>query len=203
MISYLKGKLIEKTPVMVVIECSNIAFEFKIPLSTFEKLPSLGMSVQINVHVNVSDDGLKLYGFYSVQEKELFKLLITVTGIGPKLAVSILSAINWQTFIKHLSNDDEKALTAVPGLGKKTAQRLILELKDKIEKTSLLSISEKIEDSQLKIIKEAETALLTLGYKSLDIRPIIEECINNDNITTSEQLIKMVIKMMYSNKKRR
>ena len=197
MISYIKGKVIEKTPVLTVLECSNVAFEIRTPLSTYEKLPLSGKEVKLYIHFNVSDDEVRLYGFISIQEKDLFKLLISVNGIGPKLALSVLSSINWQTFIKHIRTEDEKALTIVPGLGKKTAQRLILELKDKIEKMDSITLPENIESGRLNLFKEAETALLTLGYKLGDIRSALDELKTHRDVTTSEQLIKLVIKKMY------
>jgi len=201
MIAYIKGTVIEKSPVMVILECSNIAFSIHIPLSTYEKLPMLNNEVTLNIHFNISDGDVRLYGFKTEQEKELFRLLISVNGIGPKIALAILSSINWQSFIKHIRLEDDKALTIVPGLGKKTAQRLILELKDKIEKSDLVSSVEMISGSPLQIFNEAESALVTLGYKLSDIRLVFDEIEKSGDISSSEQIIKQVIKLIYQKKK--
>lgn len=200
MISYIKGTVIDKSPVMVIVECSNIAFEIRIPVSTYEKLPLPGNEVILHIHFNISEDDVKLYGFISVQEKELFKLLLSVSGIGPKIGLTILSSINWQTFIKHIRYEDTKALTIIPGLGKKTAQRLILELKDKVEKSDMTYMIRDVEDSKTNLFDEAETALITLGYKLPDIRKALDNLDNRNEIKSSEELIKLVIKHIYQKK---
>lgn len=203
MISYIKGTVITKNPVSATLECSNIAFEINIPLSTYERLPKTGEETCLFIHFSVSDDGIKLFGFISTEEKELFKMLISVNGIGPKIALTILSSIDWKTFIRHIRYEDQKALTIVPGLGKKTAQRLILELKDKIEKSDLISASHPEGRDSPDIFNEAESALVTLGYKLSDIRRVFDSIEEPAQVASSEDLIKLVIKKLYMIKKGR
>ncbi len=201
MISYIKGKVISKNPVSLILECSNVAFEVNIPVSTYEKLPDIGRETCMFIHFSVADDGIKLFGFISIEEKDLFKMLISVNGIGPKIALTILSSIDWRSFIKHIRHEDHKALVIVPGLGKKTAQRLILELKDKIEKSDLIYATHSEERTHQNIYNEAESALVTLGYKLADIRRVFDTIENQDQVSSSEELIKVVIKRLYQIKK--
>ncbi len=197
MISHIRGMVIEKNPVRTVIEANNIGYDIKIPLSTYEKLPSINEEILLYIVMTMSDDEIRLYGFSSQQEKDLFKLLVTVNGIGPKIALSVLSAMSYQNFIKSVQTENDKLLTIVPGLGKKTAQRLILELRDKLDIVSdyVPGMADKNH-----IVAEAETALLTLGYKLPDIRKTIEHIWEDDKFKSSELLIKMTIQSLYKSK---
>ncbi len=202
MFSYLKGKLTEKNPTKVVIDCNGIGYEMSIPLSTYEKLSAPEREVKLHVHLVVSEDDMKLYGFYSQEEKELFRLLISLSGVGPKIAISILSAMSIQNFIKFVRTENDKALTIIPGLGKKTAQRLILELKDKLSSLPLLNMPDQTVEGVDRYIAEAESALITLGYKQPDISYAIEDLLSREkDIESSEQLIKMTIQNMYKKKR--
>lgn len=201
MFSYLKGKLTEKTPMRIVLDCSGIGYEIRIPLSTFEKLGDQDEEAKLFVHLSLSDDDMKLYGFHSFEEKELFLLLISIAGIGPKIALSILSAMTVRNFAKFIRTENDNALTIVPGLGKKTAQRLILELKDKLSSISLLSLPDEPAEGRDKLLAEAESALVTLGYNASDISIAIEDLYKEEaEITSSEQLIKKTIQYLYKNR---
>jgi Holliday junction DNA helicase RuvA len=203
MFSFLRGKLSEKTPMRVVIDCNGVGYEVGIPLSTYEKLGNPEQEISLHVHLAVSDDDLKLFGFFSVEEKELFRLLITISGIGPKIALSILSAMSITNFVKFVRTENDQALTVIPGLGKKTAQRLILELKDKLASLPALTITGAAVEGIEKYIQEAESALVTLGYKQTEISYAIEDLLKQEiNIGSSEELIKMTIQNMYKKRSR-
>lgn len=201
MISYISGILVSKSPVRVVLDCNNIGYDLRIPISTYEKLPALNKEVKLEIHMVVSDDDIRLYAFHTWQEKELFVLLTTVNGIGPKIALSILSAMSWQAFVKNVCSENVDSLTIVPGLGKKTAQRLILELKDKIASSDLASSTDDVDDQKMKLINEAEAALVTLGYKLPDVRKTLKKMVTEENIDSSELLIKAAIRHIYRGKK--
>jgi len=201
MFSFINGKLAEKTPMKIVLDCNGIGYDIRIPLSTYEKLDKLQEETKLLVHLVVSEDDMKLYGFYTNEERELFRLLISISGIGPKIALSVLSAMTIQTFIKSIRTENDNALTIVPGLGKKTAQRLILELKDKLTTMQIFTISDSAVEGVDKILIEAETALITLGYKQSDISIALEELLKEEQeIKTSEELIKKTIQYLYKNR---
>ncbi|MCB5230949.1 MAG: Holliday junction branch migration protein RuvA [Candidatus Cloacimonas sp.] len=197
MFSYIKGYLVEKSPVKAVIECANIGYEIQIPLSTFEKLGVIGTETKLFTHLAVSDDGLRLFGFHTHAEKELFLLITNVSGFGPKIGLSILSSMSVTTFLNAVRNDDDKVLTIAPGLGKKKSQRLVLELKDKVASFEALEIAEYEGVGVNKMAAEAETALLTLGYKTSDIRAAFDNIIETEENITSEMLIKLTIQHLY------
>lgn len=197
MFSYIKGFLVEKTPTSVVLECNNIGYDIKIPLSTYEKLGVKNSEVRLYVHLAVSEDDLKFYGFYTHAEKELFLLITTVSGIGPKIGLSILSAMSVASFIRAVRTDNDDALTIVPGLGKKKSQRLILELKDKLASFEALEIASYDEPGVDRVAAEAEVALQTLGYKQSDIRSAFDAILAKESVGSSELLIKMTIQYLY------
>src|SRR5512138_500374 len=131
MIARLSGTLIEKTVIQCVIDVHGVAYRVLIPLSTFTELPEIGQPTVIHVHTHVREDAIHLYGFHVPAEREVFELMISVSGIGPKLAVNILSGITPEELIRAVKEDDLRRLTAIPGVGRKTAERMVLELKDK------------------------------------------------------------------------
>src|ERR1041385_389620 len=133
MISFLHGKLIEALPTQVIIEAHGVGYEALIPLTSYDKLPQPGQEVKLLTHLAVREDAHTLYGFMSAAERELFRLLInTVSGIGPKIALNVLSGISVTAFRGAVANNDTKALSQISGVGKKTAERIVVELKDRI-----------------------------------------------------------------------
>ena len=204
MYAYLNGILSEKTSDTVVIDCNGIGFELKIPLSSYELLPDINEFIKLYVYNLQNDEGTKLFGFLNKQEKELFKLLININRIGPKLGLAILSSMTMQELIKAIVSGNPKTIAKTPGLGTKSAERLIIELKDKIEQISELDL-EMNKDSysqstntniQESIWIEVETALLSLGYKSFEIKKALQ---NTDigNYMTTEEILKICIKYIY------
>lgn len=133
MIALLRGILEEKHPNQAIVVCQGVGYDVAIPVTTFSTLPALGEEVTLRVHTHVREDALVLYGFATVEEKALFEKLITVTGVGPKLAITILSGVPARELAGIIRTGEVAQLTRIPGIGKKTAERLVLELRDKID----------------------------------------------------------------------
>lgn len=168
MITFLHGKLVDALPTQVTVDVNGVGYEVLIPLSSFDKLPAPGNEIKLLTHLQVRDDAHVLYGFMSGTERELFRLLINhVSGIGPKIALNILSGINATAFRGAVANGDVKALSSISGVGKKTAERIVVELKDKIGQAGALEASSAgraLSDSDQKI-NDAVLALMALGFK--------------------------------------
>lgn len=195
MYAYLCGKLADKTPSSVIIDCGGIGFDVKIPLSTYEKLPTVQSTVLLYTHQVVSEDEHRLFGFISEGERHLFRLLININRIGPKLALGILSGIPVPMLISAVQTRDHRLLAKVPGLGDKSAQRLIIELADKVNEIEDTGVVVKHDEGDL--FPEVETALISLGYKAPDIRRAFLDLQKTQEITSLEQAIKLVIRYLY------
>ena len=163
MISYLKGKLVNKSPTEIIIEVNNVGYRVGISLATFERLSNVGKDIKIFTHTYVREDALKLYGFTTKEERQIFLLLIDVKGIGPKLALTILSGVSPDRLKAAIVNEDLGLLTTIAGVGKKTAQRLIVEIKEPL--SAILPEGEVPGKEDLVLRNEAVNALVTLGYK--------------------------------------
>jgi len=162
MISQIRGRLAYKSPEEIVIDVHGVGYGIKVPLSTFYELPGIGEEILLLIYTYVREDSLHLYGFLTPKEKELFRLLIGVSGVGPKLAINVLSGISAGELERALKDEDLVRLTRIPGVGRKTAERMLLELKDKVvvsETTVVPGIRGKEE-----MIKDALSALVNLGY---------------------------------------
>jgi Holliday junction DNA helicase RuvA len=160
MIARLNGLLIEKAPPLIVVECAGVGYEVEVPMSTFYNLPDVGTQVTLLTHMVVREDAQLLYGFGSVQEKSTFRQLLKVNGIGAKSALSILSGVSIDDLVEAIGSQEVAVLTRIPGVGKKTAERLLLELKDKFEATGLSSITGHAKSATQDVLN----ALLALGY---------------------------------------
>jgi Holliday junction DNA helicase RuvA len=192
MYDYIKGKLVRKLPTSAVIDVNGLGFDLKISLSTSQKLPGEGQDVTLKTYLHVREDILQLYGFSDDEEREIFNGLLSISGVGPKLAQTILSGLSPQRLIKAVKEDDEKTLNSISGVGKKTAQRLIVELKDKFKhfrtdteetgnvKFGKLSVSE----------EEALMGLLSLGYGRFQA----EKALQKVNASGSELTVELMIK---------
>src|SRR5207249_11563662 len=171
MITFLHGKLIESLPTQVTVEVNGVGYEVIIPLSSYDKLPQPGQPVKLLTHLAVREDAHILYGFMSAAERELFRLLIhTVSGIGPKIALNVLSGISVTAFRGAVANQDIKLLSQISGVGKRTAERIVVELKDKIGAAGAWEASSaqrglSSEDQKLNV---AVLALMALGFKQVD-----------------------------------
>lgn len=187
MIYKLTGKLIEKQPSFIAVDVNGVAYEVGISLFTYSSLPAIDSVVQIYTHMSVREDGVFLYGFLSIEEKQLFLLLISVSGIGPKLAVKILGGISVDQFKNAIFSSDYDVLSSISGVGKKTAQRIVVELKDKFKDATVTS-------SNIGSTKEdVVSALVNLGYKQADCLKALES-IPND--TSFEDMLKDAFKIL-------
>ncbi len=169
MISFLNGTLRDKGENTLVIEVGGMGFEVSVPVTVLENLPSLGKSVRLHTHLHVRDDCLQLYGFSSSPERDLFLKLISISGIGPKVALSVLSVYTPEGFARAVDEGDAEALTVIPGIGKKGANRLLLEMREKIE----LGVEDDwggLPSGARDVLKEARAALTNLGYTRSEAR---------------------------------
>ncbi len=171
MISFLHGKLVETLPTQVILEVHGVGYEVLIPLSSYDKLPGPGQEVKLLTHLVVREDAHTLYGFMTGPERELFRMLInTVSGIGPKIALNILSGISVTAFRGAVANGDVKALSQISGVGKKTAERIVVELKDKVGAAGAweaLSAQRALSPEDQKV-NDAVLALVALGFKQIE-----------------------------------
>src|SRR5438128_1542378 len=178
MITFLHGTLVEALPTQVTVDIHGIGYEVLIPLSSYDKLPPPGQEVKLLTHLVVREDAHTLYGFMSAAERELFRLLInTVSGVGPRIAVNILSGINVTTFRGAVANGDVKVLSQISGVGKKTAERIVVELKDKIGAAGAweaLSAQRALSPADQKL-NDAMLALLALGFKQLEAHDAVRK----------------------------
>ena len=199
MIAHLKGILRKKTTHTIIIEVNGVGYEVIPPLSTFYSLPEENEEVGIHIYTHVREDALLLFGFQTMIEKDIFRLLISVSGIGPKLAINILSGIGPDDLLTAVAGNDVARLQSIPGVGKKTAERMALELKDKARK--LMSDSEippvQIPAPEHKtILDDALSALLNLGYPVKTARQAVEKAILNLKDVSLEGVIKEALRLL-------
>jgi Holliday junction DNA helicase RuvA len=194
MIGSLNGLIISKRPSEVLLEVNGIGYEVYIPLSTSFKLPSVDQTVQLLTHLIVREDQHTLYGFITEDERKLFRALIKISGVGAKLALTILSGINVEGFIRSVQMQDVDTLIHLPGIGKKTAERLLVEMKDKVGQMGDIALNDAIESKDLRIIQEAHNALTSLGYKSVEARKILDGI--DSNGLTVEALLKQALQSL-------
>jgi Holliday junction DNA helicase RuvA len=176
MITYLYGKLIEAIPTQVTVEVNGVGYETLIPLSSYDKLPAPGQTVKLLTHLVVREDAHVLYGFMTAAERQLFRLLInSVSGIGPKTALNILSGINVTAFRGAVAGGDTKMLSQISGVGKKTAERIIIELKDKIGPGGVLEAqsAQRALSADEQKVNDAVLALIALGFKPAEAHETI------------------------------
>ena len=194
MIGSLNGLIISKNPSEVLLEVNGIGYEVHVPLSTSFKLPSVDQTVQLLTHLLVREDQHTLYGFITEDERKLFRALIKISGVGAKLALTILSGINVEGFIRSVQMQDVDTLIHLPGIGKKTAERLLVEMKDKVGQMGDIAQNDAVESKDLRIIKEAHNALTSLGYKSVEARKILDGI--DSNGLTVEALLKQALQSL-------
>jgi len=202
MIAFLNGILRKKEPVLSIIECGGVGYEVNTPLSTFDKLPEQGKQVQLHIHYSFNQmDGERLFGFFTSEEKQLFRLLINISKVGPKLALAVLSGLPLNDLIRAVQMGDVSLIATIPGIGKKSAERLIIELKDKVGSIGSTDMISSGGHSSSDIVLEAESALLTLGYKQIEVRKIISNLLKENEFSSSEEIVKTAIKAMYKKRK--
>ncbi len=200
MISYLKGILTKKSPTEIIVDVVGVGYSVNISLSTYEQLSEINSEVLILTHHHIREDAQLLYGFATETEREMFRMLISVSGIGPKMAQTILSGIRPDELMRTISVSAISSLTAIPGVGKKTAERMVLELKDKVAKIEGSGKIIDLPNTGASIRSEALTALVSLGFSrekaELSLRGVLNE-VNGKTISV-EELIKRALQ--YSGK---
>ena len=196
MISYIKGTLVEKTPARIVVEASGVGHEILIPLSSYDGLGSVGSETLVYTHFHVREDAHELFGFATPKERWLFKLLISVSGIGPRSALTILSGASVDDFCDAIAREQADFLTAISGVGRKTAQRLIVELKSKISQEDVKLIGAGAGKVAAKdAISEAVQALVSLGFPNHIARRAVERsAAETDKELCVEELIRGALK---------
>jgi Holliday junction DNA helicase RuvA len=172
MIGFLRGKLVYKAPPLLILEVNGVGYEIEAPMSVFYQLPSIGDDITLQTHLIVREDAHNLFGFASLEEKNLFKTLIKISGVGAKLALTILSGQTPEQFKACIQNGDTHALVRMPGVGQKTAERLIIELRGKLP--SLDKNVAQVLPTINSAVDEAISALCSLGYKPLDASRMVQ-----------------------------
>lgn len=192
MIAHLRGSLQSKSPRYLILDVNGVGYEVTVPLTTFYELPDLGSTVSFHIHTHVRENALQLYGFRTPQEKELFVRLMGVNGIGPRLAINILSGISAGELVATVRQEDVARLTVIPGVGRKTAERIIVELRDKLAGLDVPGESDlpARQQKSTAVLDDALSALLNLGYRrAVAQRAIDQACkILQRNITVENLL---------------
>lgn len=193
MITTIRGRIIQKSPTFIVIDVGGLGHKVNISMATYETLPTMDSEVFLFTELIVREDSLTLYGFSSEEERKLFNLLISVSGIGPKSGIGILSGTKQDEFRTAILTGDTAFLKKLPGVGKKTAERLIVELKDKFD-NQLISTSATSNISN--VTEDATLALISLGYKQASASKLVSQAVksSNNKIEKSEELIKLALK---------
>ena len=189
MIARLRGKLAEKEPARVVIDVGGVGYEVFIPTTTFTAMPNAGAEVSLDIHTHVREDALTLYGFSSRQERRVFERLISISGIGPKLAVTILSGSSVEGLVGAIRRGDLARLTSIPGVGKKTAERIVVELKDKLQEFTE-------EPAKPVVETDVVSALENLGYSRPMAEAAVRRAANGDEDAAFDVLFKRALQIL-------
>jgi len=191
MITHIQGRLIEKNPTDVVIDCNGVGYFINISLHTFSQLP-VSENVKLYTHLHVKEDSHTLYGFYEKVEREIFRLLITVSGVGTSIARTMLSSLSPQEVTEAIASNNVTSIQSVKGIGAKTAQRVILDLKDKVLKVYGISAISATSSNTNK--NEALSALETLGFARKQAENMCDKIVNDDPLASVEKIIKQALK---------
>lgn len=198
MIGYLNGQVIDKQqPGRLVLDVNGVGYDVETSLNTFFQLDSLSQAISLHIHTIVREDALLLYGFLDKLERSLFRELIKVSGVGPKLAMAILSSITPQEFAMSIHQQNTALLTKLPGIGKKTAERLVVEMKDKLDTLSL-DMKEQVKPLYAPAQQEALQALISLGFRAAEAQKALSSL--DDGQKTCEQLIRQALKSLSTGK---
>jgi holliday junction DNA helicase RuvA len=201
LIAHLTGKLIQKQPNLVIVDVGGVGYELSVPLSTFYDLGDAGAQVALRVYTHVREDALQLFGFRTEREKKLFLLLTSVSGIGPKLAITILSGMSAEELIPAIRGNDLARLVAIPGVGKKTAERLVVELKDKMTALSTPEMEEQYSvaagpASQAVLRDDIVSALVNLGYQKAAAEKAVTVTLKESPSANFSELIKLSLRKL-------
>ena len=174
MIGHLRGRLVRKAPPALIVDVNGVGYELEAPMSTFYRLPELGSEVELHTHLVVREDAHLLYGFATEDERRLFRDLLRVTGIGPKIGLALLSGIDVDTFMRCVEAQDVAVLTRIPGIGRKTAERLLVEMRDRIRALGQLPSSAPRLGPGAGARAEAYAALVALGYRPVEVNRLLQ-----------------------------
>lgn len=200
MIGQIRGTILEKQPPQLLVDVNGVGYEIDAPMSTFYRLPDVGQTVTLHTHFVVREDAHALFGFFTRDERLLFRTLLKVNGVGPRLALTVLSSIEPNEFVQCILNHDSDSLVRIPGVGKKTAERLIIEMRDKLASwhqttpTELNLPSIKSDSLRKQTVQDAVAALIALGYKPQEASRAVSK-VDEDNLT-SEDIIRRALKEM-------
>jgi len=197
MIGRLQGTVIDKQAPDLLLDVQGVGYELLVSLSTFFAIPAVGESVTLHTHFVVREDAQQLYGFTERSERTLFRHLIKVNGVGPKMALGVLSGMSANEFAACVHNNDVDTLVRLPGVGKKTAERLVIEMRDRVDSIEASVSSTNVHAAQPDLTQEAESALIALGYKPQDAAKMISRVAGNETLGV-EQLIRSALKNMVS-----
>jgi len=192
MIGRIRGLLLEKEPPAMLVDVAGVGYELEAPMTTFYELPSMGAEITLYTHMVVREDAHLLFGFSRASQRSLFRSLLKVSGIGPRVALAILSGMNEQEFALCVSSEDISRITKVPGIGKKTAERLVIEMRDKVEAATLLPKSVSATMTQMDPASEAVSALMALGYKGNEASRLVRN-VSGDDLST-EDIIRQALR---------
>lgn len=201
MIAHLSGTVLLKQPNTVVIDVAGVGYEVTIPVSTFYELGEVGEPISLRVHTHVREDAIQLFGFRTGREKDLFLRLTTVSGIGPKLAITILSGMSPDELIPAIRTNDLGRLTAIPGIGKKTAERLIIELRDRMAALSGPEVEEAYAAARTAggpdaVRDDVVAALLSLGYQKAQAEKAVSRVLERESDRTIEHVLRESLKLL-------
>ncbi|GJM13936.1 MAG: Holliday junction ATP-dependent DNA helicase RuvA [Pseudohongiella sp.] len=200
MIGRIHGVLVDKKPPEIQIDVSGLCYEVQVPMSTLYQLPEIGKELTLHTHFVVREDAQLLYGFFEEKDKSMFRSLIKINGVGPKMALGILSSMEADEFVRAVRNDDINAMVKMPGIGKKTAERLLIEMRDRLkdwegdaaEGNETVTVT-----ASSSMTNDAETALVSLGYKPQQAAHAIAQVLKaQPQIKDSEELIRHSLKSM-------
>ena len=203
MIAHLSGTLLSKQATSVILDVSGVGYEVTIPISTFYDLEDVGGTVQLRIYTHVREDALQLYGFKTARERELFLKIISVSGIGPKLGITLLSGMSADELIASIRTNNLARLTLIPGVGRKTAERLIMELREKVAELSSAQLEEELgakpevtEPTEDAVRGDSLSALLNLGYQRSAAEKAIDAALNEGGDITVESILRRSLKKL-------
>jgi Holliday junction DNA helicase RuvA len=198
MYHHLNGKIVEKTPTAVILDVNGTGYEVRVSLSTFSSLPNAGETVKLLTHFIVREDLQALYGFATEEEREAFKLLISISGIGPKLAITLLSGVTLAELKRAIQEKNVSVLTAISGIGQKTAERVIVELKDKIGRPETSAGKELVHDANIsdQMVEDSVLALVSLGYTKQKAKDAVQKALKTSSgkKVSVEEIIRAALK---------
>ncbi len=183
MIAHLRGNLLSKSPNAAIIDCGGVGYDVAISVQCFTRLPDAGVPVSLHVNTQVREDAIALFGFLDPDEKRLFEKLITISGVGPKLAITLLSGVEAAALATAIRSADHALLVRIPGIGKKTAERIVLELKDKLEGLAVTPTTEAPAHTTGLAIEDVISAMVNLGYTRQSVQKAVESAIQTNGAT--------------------